>query len=272
VTHTAEQIQRDQKAYALAREYLLSLSGVTPDMLERHLCPSTDERPNSLSGIYRRLLETAQSGNMSPKVIGDAIGGLGSLGSLLCEFEPIAAMEKYGCNWEMVLNDIVTQLRPRGQILQNPRSLWPRFCKTITSGAAFLAQFRGASDFYKWVDSFDRDDMTRPALPMLLSYEIDGLGFPLACDFIKGLGYINFGKPDVHLKKIFTALDLSSSEQDYRIFKAIVRVARNVGTTPYDVDALFWLIGSGHFHLDGIEVGRHRDDFIQYAKGMFNYG
>ena len=59
---------------------------------------------------------------------------------------------------------------------------------------------------------------------------------------------------------------MSSGDDDYQVFKAIVRVARSVGTTPYAVDKLFWLIGSGDFHLDDVKIGRHRDDFIRYAK------
>jgi hypothetical protein len=260
-----DQAQRDQRAYALAREYLLSLEGVTSEMLDRHLSPSADERPDTLAGIYRRLLEAAQSPNMSPTVIGQAIGGVEKLADLLCGFQPAAVMGKYGDNWEAILDDIVTQLNPRGKIRRSPRSLWPRFCRTITSGAEFLAQFKGSSDFYKWVDLFDQDDRAHPALPMLLSYEIDGFGFPVACDFIKDLGYPNFAKSDIHLKKIFKALGLCPTEDDYQVFKAIVRVARNVGVTPYNVDKIFWLIGSGNFDDDGVKTGRNRNRFIEYA-------
>ena len=258
------QAQWDQEVYALAREFLLGLNGVTSEMLDRYL--SVGERSNSLTGIYKHLLETAQSPNMGPKVIGQAIGGIGRLSGLLCGFQPAAVVEKYGSNWETVLNDIIVQLKPRGETRQKPKSLWPRFCKTITSGADFLAKFDDASDFYKWVDFFDRDNRARPALPMLLSYEIDGFGFSLACDFIKELGYPNFGKPDVHLRKIFVALELSSTEDDYAVFRAIVRVARNVCVTPYNVDKTFWLIGSGNFYLDCVYTGRNRNKFIDYAK------
>jgi hypothetical protein len=262
---TIDQPQRDRESYTLAREYLLSLDGVTPEVLDRHLSPSAVERPDSLAGIYKHLLETAQNRNMSRNVIGRAIGGIDNLGGLLCRFRPAGVVEKYGNSWEGVLDDIITQLKPGGKIRRSPRSLWPQFCKTITSGAEFLAKFSKASDFYEWVEYFDQDDRARPALPMLLSYEIHGLGFPLACDFVKELDYPNFGKPDVHLKKIFAALELSVTEDNYQVFKAIVRVARNVGVPPYNVDKLFWLIGSGNFYLDGTKVGRHRDKFIDYA-------
>ena len=34
------------------------------------------------------------------------------------------------------------------------------------------------------------------------------------------------------------------------MFKAVGRLARNAGVTPYNVDKLFWLIGSGYFYED----------------------
>jgi hypothetical protein len=266
MTIDGTQVQRDQEVYGLAREYLLSLDDVTPELLDKHLFVSKDERPESMAGIYKCLLGTAQNANMGPKVIGQAIGGVDNLDGLLGGFQPTLVVEKYGHDWELVLKDIIKELRPRGKIRQTSRSLWPRFCKTIVSGAGFLAQFDKADEFYEWVDVFDQDDRIRPALPMLLSYEIEGIGFSLACDFIKDLGYLDFGKPDVHLRKIFTALQLSTSEDDYQVFKAIIRVARNVGVTPFNVDAIFWLIGSGNFYRDGIQVGRHRDRFIQFVR------
>ena len=69
------------------------------------------------------------------------------------------------------------------------------------------------------------------------------------------------------VKKIFPELGLSSDEMDLTVFKAIVRVARSVGVTPYNVDKLFWLTGSGSFYLDGVRIGRNRDEFIDTPGG-----
>jgi len=90
---------------------------------------------------------------------------------------------------------------------------------------------------------------------MLLGREIEGIGFPLACDFLMGLGYSGFAKPDVHLKTIFFALGLSPNQDDYDVFKAIVRVAQHADVAPYAVDKVFWLIGSGKFSAD-LQTGR----------------
>lgn len=159
-------------------------------------------------------------------------------------------LKKYPSGWEAVLDDIVDQLKPRGSIRRTTRSIWPQYCRTILSAARFLAQFSSADDFYDWVASFyELDERARPALPMLLDTEI--AGFPLACDFLKGLGYENFSKPDVHVKDIFEGIGLCPiGSTDYEVFKAVARVASNSGVTPYNVDKLFWLIGSWKFYED----------------------
>lgn len=47
---------------------------------------------------------------------------------------------------------------------------------------------------------------------------------------------------------MFAALELCENEvDDYRLFKAIIRVAKNAGVTPYALDKLFWLIGRETF-------------------------
>ena len=107
---------------------------------------------------------------------------------------------------------------------------------------------------------------------MLLAQEVDGFGFALACDFLKGLGYENFSKPDVHVKDVFWALELSPyGKSDYEVFRAVARVARNVGVTPYNVDKLFWLIGSGYFYNDPHvgkqgRIGSRKKQFIAMAQ------
>ena len=264
----------DRAAYALAKEFLLRSGaerGITSDLIEKYLYLSKP-RPSTLAGLYERILESAQSANMKAGVIGGSIGGVGNLGRVLCDFEPSRVLEKYQADWEEVLDDVVAQLKPRGSIRRTPRSIWPRYCRTILSSAKFLSQFESANDFYDWVDFFDKDERARAALPMLLDQEIDGFGFALACDFVMGLGYENFSKPDVHIKEIFQELGLCPwGTSDYEVFKAVARVARNVGVTPYNVDKLFWLIGSGNFYEDqdvgnGGRIGGRKKDFIEFAQ------
>ncbi len=265
----------DKAAYALAKAFLPSLKipGVTDSLVEHYLNPaSLIPRPTTKSGLYQRFLESAQNANMKASVIGRSIGGVDKLAPVLKNFDPDAVLAKYGTDWESVLNDIVKRIKPKGQVRRTEQCLWPKYCKTILSAAAFMQQFNSADDFFTWVNFFDGDDKARPSLPMLLSHEIDGFGFALSCDFLKELGYVEFPKPDVHLRDIFSALGLCDERaDDYQLFKAIVRVAKNAGVKPYNADKMFWLIGSGYFY-NHPEIGkrgrirRHKEDFITYAK------
>ena len=258
----------------MARDFLLRSGvgkGLTPEVVETYLYLDKSTRPKTIAGLYERMLGSAQSANMKAGVIGGSIGGVGNLGSVLCGFEPSRVLEKYQSGWEAVLDDVVAHLKPRGTIRRTPRSIWPRYCRTILSAARFLVQFESANDFYTFVDFFDEDERARAALPLLLEEEIEGFGFALACDFVMGLGYENFSKPDVHIKEIFQSLGLCPwGSSDYEVFKAVARVARNAGVTPYNVDRLFWLIGSGYFQEElrvGKEgrIGSRKKEFIEVA-------
>jgi hypothetical protein len=269
------QQQADKVAYALAKDFLLQSGankGVTLGLVEKYLHLDKTARPRTVAGLYERILESAQNANMKAGVIGGSIGGVNRLGQVLCDFDPLLVLEKYSVGSEGVLDDIVTQLKPRGSIRRTPSSLWPKYCQTILSSAKFLSRFSSAEDFYNWVDFFDKDERARPALPMLLAQEIDGFGFALACDFLKELGYENFSKPDVHVKDILYAIGLSPyGVSDYEVFKAVARVARNVGVTPYNVDKVFWLIGSGYFYEDhhignNGRIGSRKKEFIGMAQ------
>ncbi len=266
--------QIDQKAYQLAKDYLpsLGIAGVTACVIEKYLNPLTlNPKPSSKDEIYQRILESAQNANMKAGVIGRAIGGVEKLSIVLEEFNPRAVIDKYAGDWEAILNDIVKWLKPRGEIRRMPRSIWPHYCQTILSAANFVEQFSSASDFFSWVDFFNKDDRARASLPMLLSREIEGFGFALSCDFLKEMGYVNFPKPDVHLRDIFTALSLCTDKaDDYQLFKAVIRVASSAGVSAYNADKVFWLIGSGKFYNDPHigNIGSKKKEFIKYAKPL----
>lgn len=269
------EVERDKAAYSLCKEYLLELgiAGVTSELIEKYLHLSQSKpRPGTTAEIYKRILRSAQNANMKAGVVGGAIGGIEKLRVILCEFQPKAILEKY-LSWEQVLDDIEKHLTPTGKIRRAPRSIWPQYCTAILSAAQFMTQFETADDFSKWVDFFDSDSRARAALPMLLDNEIKGLGFALACDFLKELGYINFAKPDVHLRDIFIGLNLCPPKaNDYQVFKAVIRLAKNAGVTPYSADKLFWLVGSGHFYNDEHigdkgRIGSYKAQFIAYAQG-----
>ncbi len=171
------------------------ITGVTAVLVEKYLNPlSLNPKPTTKEAIYQRILESAQNANMKAGVIGRAIGGVEKLAPVLEGFNAKAILEKYAGDCEAVLDDIVEKLNPNGEVRRTSRSIWPHYCQTILSAANFIEQFSSASDFFGWVDFFDKDERARASLPMLLSREIEGFGFALSCDFLKEMGYINFPK------------------------------------------------------------------------------
>jgi len=264
----------DRKAYELAKSYLPSkIKGVTREIIEKYQNePDSAPRLSSKKGLYRYLLYSAQEMAMKPKVIGNAIGGLDRLALILDDFDPDYVLRTYGDEWEAVLVQIEETLNPVGKIRKTPRSIWPRYCQTIISAAKFIEQFDSANDFFNWVNFFNSDDRSRASLPMLLDYEIKGFGFALGRDFLMKLGYSNFCKPDVHLRDIFTGLELCQPKvDDYNLFKTIIRVAKNANASPYATDKIFWLIGSGYFYDDpsigsGGHIGSQKNEFIKFAR------
>jgi hypothetical protein len=272
------QADRDCHAYTLAERYLLGLGvpGVTAELLAYYQRPPVNRlRPSDLAGIYQHLLGSAQNRGMASTVIGRSIGGLQNLSGVTFGFDPLRVAQQYRQSDEL-LSEIIATVRPRGSVRRTSRSLWPQFCRSALSGARFLADFESGQQFYAWVDAFHDDDRKLPALPLLLSKEIAGFGFALACDFLKELGYFKLAKPDVHVRAIIRGLLLSESKaDDYAVYKAVLRIARHQGTTAYDVDKTFWLVGSGFFY-DHPEIGRggrirtDRDGFIRRARGQLD--
>ena len=76
----------------------------------------------------------------------------------------------------------------------------------------------------------------------------------------------------MHVKDIFGSLWLCPpGAGDYGVFKAVGRLARNAGVTPYNVDKLFWLIGSGYFYNDEHigkkgRIGSRKEAFISLVQ------
>ena len=258
-------------------EFMLNLAtpGVTKSLLNEYLHPDTAaQKTNDISQLYERLLFTAQNANMRSGVIGKAIGGFGNLAHVVFGFDPQQTLRHYD-SWEPLLDRVERKLRPRGKVRRTSRSIWPKYCMTVLSAAEFITKFHSGNEFHDWVRFFDEDSRSRAALPMLLEREIDGYGFALACDFLKELGYHNFAKPDVHIKDILEKLELARNRKDYDVFRAVIRIAEAVNESPYCVDKLFWLIGSGYFynHPDignNGRIGNQKAEFYDYALARLN--
>jgi hypothetical protein len=247
----AQSRKKDREIYFLAREFLSGLDepNLTEAVIESYLLAPAADRPKTINGIFQRLIRSAQNANMKVKVVSGSIGGIKNLGPVLFGFSPKRTISFYGQDSEKLLKAVIKQLKPTGKIRKESRSIWPQYCATTLAAADFLSRFKSALDFYAWVDFFDNDPRARPGLPLILAQEVKGIGFALACDFLKELGYANFGKPDVHVRDIFNAAGLCRADtSDYELFKILCRVADNAAVLPYTADKVFWLVGSGLFY------------------------
>jgi hypothetical protein len=267
-----DQVQRDRRAFDLAHQYIhaLAVPGIDAALINEYLRPdATKQKPNDIRELYFRLLFHAQNANMKSRVIGGSIGGVEKLSEVLFEFDPCQVLAEYQ-SWDQLLERVEQVLKPRGQVRRTGRSLWPLYCQCTLSAASFMSQFSTGDDFHRWIRFFDEDPRSRPALPLLIEKEVFGFGFALACDFLKELGYLNFSKPDTHIKDLFEALGLANTRNDFEVFRSVARVAAVVGESPFCVDKLFWLIGSGNFYnhpnLGKMgRIGSRKSDFIEYA-------
>ncbi|MEE8553348.1 MAG: hypothetical protein V3S72_08615, partial [Desulfobacterales bacterium] len=150
--------------------------------------------------------------------------------------------------------------------MKKENSFWAIFCKGILSGAEFLTTFDSFESFDKFVYSFSFNDISIAGLPILIDCEVYGMGFPLACDFLKELGYRNYGKPDTHTITILYEIGVAPSRSVYDIFKTMVKVAKANDQTTVIVDYILWLIGSGKYVGENETIVMQKQAFIQEIK------
>jgi hypothetical protein len=264
-------MHRMRSTYLAAKKFLLREipSPEASDILESYLAlPDKSSDPVSINELFLRLLSSAQNANMKAGVIGGSIGGIANLGKAVYCFDPKQVEKEFANDPDRLLKHIIKTLSPRGQIRTGSRSIWPKYCKTILSSAAFLGQFESGDDFYSWANHLYGDRRSIAALPLILAAEIDGIGYPLACDFLKELGFVNYGKPDVHVIEIFSGIGLCpEGARPYQVQKVITQVANAADVSAYDVDKVFWLIGSGRFYNhpnigNGGNIGGKKTQFI----------
>lgn len=258
-----------QKIYSEARKYLLDFDEINEDILEKHLDNYKIGAATSIEELLKKILNSVKNKQAMPNTIGD----IDKLGPYLCDFNPKQIITVFENNWEKVFYKIKNEYKPKGKFdINKPQSYWVIFCKSVISAANFVNKFSNIEEFNIFVEKFYLNEYTRVALPLLLQREIKGFGFALACDFLKENGYEKFVKPDVHIKYIFNGIGLSDSDDDYEIFKDVIRFAESINEVPYCVDKLFWLIGSGNFYLrePPLNKKRIRTDSDQFIKRIKN--
>ncbi len=271
--------------YDEARKYLLTLDNVNDALLNKYLDEWKDKEnlPKSIEDLLLGILNSVTNRQGMRKKMGfDEQKGVEILQQCLFNFEPKRIITEFP-TYEEVFKKIKTETEfsPKGNLditnnLNKP-CYWRTFCKATISASNFLARFDDVDKFDKFVKTFYFNEYTQAALPLLLAKEIDGLGFALACDFLKDNGYPEFVKPDVHIKYIFNGIGLSDSGEDYEVYMDVRKFAKEIDEIPFQVDKMFWLVGSGYFYMPEDEnigkKGRIKtkpDKFISDVNKLFS--
>ncbi|MBZ0293641.1 MAG: hypothetical protein K8L99_13825 [Anaerolineae bacterium] len=243
--------------YRLTRHYIENV------MLERKLSITPYLQPNykigqfqTLNEIYDHLLNHARNRGSGSGGVNNIFGENGDTSTekqkeryqqvreLLCDFDPRAI----AAQWDIYKLFAALQKRPFQ--LREPTVPCYSFCRTIISGAQYLRKFDTAKAFYDHFEPLGTKlgDEGEKRAQQELSWAISGYGSALPLDFLKELGFTNFVKPDVHTMDICHRLDLARSNTDGQgTIKAMKQIALDAGETPYSLDRMFWLVGSGNF-------------------------
>jgi len=250
-----------KKVYDEAYNFLKNK--VDESILKKQLAYYHNYKPSSIKDVFKQMVSSLKNKQGYVNFIAD----ISQMDSILLGFEPKKVFEKFDNNWKKLFIKFKEKFGQNYRMdIDNKRNAWVMYSRGVLSCSKFLSNFNSIKEFDDFVKSFFHNEFTIASLPMLLEKEIFGFGFPLACDFLKELGYVQYGKPDVHLKEIFMELNLIESDTDYEVFKKIVKVSLLVKQDPVIVDKIFWLIGSGNFHESNIKIGRQKSEFIAYIK------
>jgi len=220
-------------------------------------------KPKFIKGVFKQMIESLKNKQGYVNFIAD----INQMDPILLGFKPKKVFEKFNDSWKKLFLEFKKKFGNKYKMnINNKRNAWVMYSRGVLSSSKFLSNFNSIEEFDKFVKSFFHNEFTIASLPMLLEKEIFGFGFPLACDFLKELGYVNYGKPDVHLKDIFMELGLVESRDDYEVFKEIVRIGLIVNEDPIIVDKIFWLIGSGNFYKSNLKIQGSKKEFLKYIK------
>jgi len=234
-------------------------SKIGKDALEQKLNHYRHHKADTMEDVYWYMLSS-----LTNKVgMRATIGDIDVLGNYLFHFDPYLTHAHYQDDWKKLFKEIQDNYDPPGPMnIRNNNSYWVIFCKGILSGAEFLSSFESYDAFDEFVNSFAFNDLSIGALPILLDQEIYGMGFPIANDWLKEIGYSNYCKPDTHTIDILVGAGVSS-QNNFEVFQTMVRMARINNELPAVIDRLLWLIGSGKYVEENEKITRQKAVFIQ---------
>lgn len=217
---------------------------VNEKMINSYLSP--ENKVNSLTKVFRGLVNSLQNANRMPNVI-----KLKRIEySCLFNYDYKKILDYYGSS-SAKLKKAAKKCIPN---LEENGKLWNRFSQGVLDGARWMLQFKDFNSFKKYLKPFEENG---PEGFNLLAESIGdgrikGLRYTLANDFIKELGLRiseQLAKPDVNIKETLAGLGLCDVNSSTKSVVAKIReMAGKAGCTTFAMDKLLWLSNSGKFY------------------------
>lgn len=244
---------KDLVTFAIS--FLEEESGAPKELIRKYMETPNFDKPTDLNTIYWRMVASIQNNQGMPNTIGKSLpNNIESLRTILFDFDPKKVANTYSeLECDLLFEKIKVDVGPTGKLRDAQGSHWPKFCRGVISAAFFLSQFNSGDEFHHWAKGISQYPKAFAGLPLIISQEVFSLGFALACDFIKEIGYTQYGKPDVHVKRILLGIGQIPREDNYLVLKKLSQIAEEAGETAFGVDKLFYLIGSGQFSKEDQE-------------------
>lgn len=254
--------EKNQIIYKYACEFLKNIlpRELKEEDLEKYY-EGDNSKFSSLKEVFIQIIRSAQNYQGMPNII-KFNERFDDIGRILYDYD-------YNLISQLEVTKLYHKFRKEFNVTSKDSKMnsWFKWSTSIIDAANFIKNFKDVEGFKNFVNLYDYNTLTRRSLPLLISSKIRGIGFALACDCLKELGYLNYPKPDRHIVGIFTKLGLSDNNQ-MNVFDAVICMyedCKNIDNrvTPYKIDKILWLISSGTFYLDNIDIGRHREEFIE---------
>lgn len=193
--------------------------------------------------------------------------------SLLCEFDIGKFLDKYPSATPAIINSFISDARKLGFIIKNPMSPpVSRWANACIKGANYIDGFSNEKDFIEDLTNIIGPSPWAPGQLKKAEEELskrmskpNGFGAALMCDFIKEYAnYFDFiAKPDQWIVDVVnSAKRISKSYKDLTQYEIelqnvvfeVNKYYPGKGLTMYQLDRMIWLICTGDFFLDGIDL------------------
>ncbi len=253
------------KVYNVAYEQLTEIAekvGLSEEEVNRYLDPDhilesykelEFSGKNDIRFIMCRMVESLQNSGVMRNSI-KFKENIREIRDILNGFDPQKVINSYG-TWK----DLIQRFNDKGIVGRRkdksfPKN-WEKFCKGIMGCeeknaigiAKHLGKHNTGAEYHVYVIGKGYNMLEE------IVEDIFGMGETLASDFLKEIGYVEYGKPDVHIEAVYCAVNnleinrpINNKQKTIQSF--LIKVSEAVSkqykrdVSVYNVDKVLWLV------------------------------